>query len=165
MVIWIIGKSGVGKTFLADQLIKIYKKKYKNLIWVDGDKFRRKFSKDLGYSLKERKQNSLRIQKYCKKYDKKKYLVICSILSLFKIHQRENRKLFSNYMQIYIKVNSKILQKRNNKKIYSKKKNVVGKDISFPTPYKSDIVIKNNFNKEFKKKIKIIYEKINEKLY
>tara|TARA_B100002019_G_scaffold291580_1_gene312153 strand:- start:169 stop:666 length:498 start_codon:yes stop_codon:yes gene_type:complete len=165
MVIWIIGKSGAGKTFLANQLIKIYKKKYKNLIWVDGDKFRKKFSRDLGYSLKERKKNSLRIQKYCKKYDKKKYLVICSILSLFKTHQKENRKLFSNYMQIYIKANSKLLKERNNKKIYSKKNNVVGKDIAFPTPYKSNMVIKNNFDKEFKKKIKIIYEKINEKLY
>ena len=51
MVIWIIGKSGVGKTYLASRLVKIYKKKYKKIIWVDGDKFRRKYSKDLGYTI------------------------------------------------------------------------------------------------------------------
>ena len=66
MVIWIIGKSGVGKTFLAKKIYYKIKKNFKKVIWVDGDKFRRKFSRDLGFSIKERRKNSLRIQKYCK---------------------------------------------------------------------------------------------------
>ena len=164
MVVWIIGKSGVGKTYLAKHLINIYKKKYKKLIWLDGDKFREKYSKDLGFSLDDRRKNSLRMQKHCKKYDNKKYLVICSILSLFRIHQKENRKIFSNYLQIFIKADSKLIEKRNNKNIYSNKKNVVGRDILFPMPYKSDITIKNNFNKLFKQNLKKINKIINEKL-
>ena len=164
MVIWIIGKSGVGKTYLASRLVKIYKKKYKKIIWVDGDKFRRKYSKDLGYTIRDRRKNSMRIQKYCKKYDLKQYFVICSILSLFKNHQKSNRKLFSSYFQIFIKANFVEIKKRNNKSIYSKIKNVVGKDILFPTPYKNDMIIKNDFNSEFTKKIKKICKKINEKL-
>ncbi len=164
MVVWIIGKSGVGKTYLAKHLINIYKKKYKKLIWLDGDKFREKYSKDLGFSLDDRRKNSLRMQKHCKKYDNKKYLVICSILSLFRIHQKKNRKIFSNYLQIFIKADSKLIEKRNNKNIYSNKKNVVGRDILFPMPYKSDITIKNNFNKLFKQNLKKIYKIINEKL-
>ena len=104
------------------------------------------------------------MQKHCKKYDNKKYLVICSILSLFRIHQKKNRKIFSNYLQIFIKADSKLIEKRNNKNIFSNKKNVVGRDILFPMPYKSDITIKNNFNKLFKQNLKKIYKIINKKL-
>ena len=78
--------------------------------------------------------------------------------------KKKNRTLFNDYLQIYIKVNSSILKKRNNKNIYKFKKNVVGKDIEFPNPYKSDLIIKNNFKKIFLKNIKkiekLVYEKI-----
>jgi|TARA_A100001015_G_scaffold147013_1_gene162997 adenylylsulfate kinase len=164
MVIWIIGKSGSGKTFLGKKLYLKIKKKIKKTIWLDGDKFRKKYSKDLGYKIRDRKINSERIQNFCKKYDKKKYIIICSIISIFKSHQKRNRKIFKNYFQIYIQANNKKLISRNKKKIYSKKRNVVGKDIKFPTPVKSDLIIKNNFNRKFLKNISkienFIYEKI-----
>ena len=163
MVIWIIGKSGSGKTFLSKKLFKKLKKINK-VIWIDGDKFRKKFSNDLGYSYTDRKKNSKRIQTYCKERDKPNRIVICSILSIIKKHQKENRKLFSSYIQIYIKVNLKLLQTRNNKRIYSNKRNIVGKDIVFQTPYKSDLIIKNDYSTKFLKNIKLIENKINEKL-
>ena len=66
-------------------------------------------------------------------------------------------------MQIYIKTNIKKVTERNNKNIYSKK-SVVGKEIKFPTPYKSDITIKNSFDNLCKKNIKLIIKILNEKL-
>ena len=161
MVIWIIGKSGAGKTFLAKRVYYKIKGNLKKVIWVDGDKFRKKFSSDLGFSVKDRRKNSLTIQKYWKYYEKKKYIVICSILSIFKDHQKRNRKLFNKYIQIYIKASDKRLVRRNKKKIYDKKTNVVGKDIEFPTPFNSDLVILNNFKKQFLNNVK----KIESKLY
>ena len=153
MVIWIIGVSGSGKSFFAERLYKKLKLKRNKIIWIDGDKFRKKYSKDLKYSLKDRRENSRRIQKYCLKYDKKKYIVICSVLSIFPNHQKKNRKIFNNYIQIQIDANFNKIKKRNNKKIYSQQTNVVGKDLKFPKPYKSDLLLKNNFDKEFEKKI------------
>ena len=41
---------------------------------------------------------------------------------------------------------------------------MVGKDIKFPIPYRSDITIENNFDKSYKKNIGLIMKKINEKL-
>ena len=160
MVIWIIGKSGSGKTYLGSRLFKNLKKIKKKIIWIDGDKFRKKFSRDLKYSLKDRIKNSKRIQNYCKKFDKKGYIVICSILSIFKNHQKNNKKIFSQYYQIYIKTNTDVLKLRNNKKIYSKSKDVVGKDIPFPKPYRSNLIIKNNFNKSFLKNLKTIKDTV-----
>ena len=160
MVIWIIGKSGAGKTFLGKKIYYKIKKNFKKTIWIDGDKFRRKFSRDLGFSIKERRKNSLRIQKYCKSYEKKNYIVICSILSIFRDHQKKNRKSFNKYFQIYIKASNKKLIRRNKKKIYNKKINVVGKDIKFPTPFNSDLVIFNNFKNKFLKNVKKIENKV-----
>ena len=134
MVIWIIGKSGSGKTFLSKRLYKKFREKNKKVVWIDGDKFRKKFSKELIYSLIDRKKNSKRIQKYCKKLEKDNLIVICSILSIFKEHQRKNRNFYNQYFQIYINANQKKLVQRNNKKIYSNKKNIVGKDIRFLSP-------------------------------
>ena len=54
MVIWIIGKSGSGKSFFAKKIAKILNKK-KNVFWLDGDEFRKYISYDIGYSIKDRK--------------------------------------------------------------------------------------------------------------
>lgn len=164
MIIWIIGKSGSGKSFLAKNLYKKLKKKLKKIKWIDGDKFRKKHSSDLGYSKKDRRENSKRIQAHCRFYDKKKYIVICSILSIFKEHQKRNRKIFSDYFQIYINVRQKMLEKKNNKKIYSLKKDVVGKNLKFPYPYKNDMRINNFYDKKFLKNIKLIEQKIYERI-
>ena len=164
MVIWIIGVSGSGKSFFAKRLNQKLKIKRKKIIWVDGDKFRKKYSKDLKYSLKDRYENSRRIQRYCSLYDKKKYIVICSVLSIFPNHQKKNRKIFNNYIQIQIDANFDKIKKRNNKKIYSKQTNVVGKDLKFPKPYKTDVLLENNFDKEFEKKILKIEILIKKKL-
>ena len=57
-------------------------------------------------------------------------------------------------------VNKNQVAERNNKNIY-KRKNVVGKSINFPKPYRSDIVIKNNFKPMNKIFISKILKKIN----
>tara|TARA_B100000029_G_C17398879_1_gene896287 strand:- start:214 stop:708 length:495 start_codon:yes stop_codon:yes gene_type:complete len=164
MVIWIIGESGSGKSFLARKLFKEFNSKKVKVYWIDGDLFRKKYSRDLGYTTKDRKKNSLRIQKHCKIKEINNDIILCSILSIFKKHQKKNRRIYKKYFQIYIKANKKILKKRNNKNIYSKKKNVVGKDIKFPCPYKSDMIITNKFNKNFILNVKKIVKKVYEKL-
>jgi len=161
MVIWIIGKSGSGKSYLAKSLVRCLKKKSNNVFWIDGDKFRKKYSKDLGYSIRDRRINSKRIQKYCKIKEKLDKVVVCSILSIFINHQKQNKKIFDKYFQVYVDAKTNIIEKRNNKKIYNKKYNVVGKDIKFPKPHKSNIIIKNNFDNNFLINIKEIINKIN----
>tara|TARA_B100002052_G_scaffold255080_1_gene245078 strand:- start:14140 stop:14658 length:519 start_codon:yes stop_codon:yes gene_type:complete len=163
MVIWIIGKSGAGKTFFANKINIYLKKKKINVFWIDGDEFRKYISNDLGYSIKDRKENSLRVIKFCKYLEKKGYLVLCSFLSIFKNHQKKNKSTFKKYLQIFINVDQKILVKRNKKKIYSKKKNVVGKDIKFLKPKNSNLVINNDFQ-NYKTNLKYLINEINEKI-
>ena len=157
MVIWILGKSGSGKTFYSKKLSKRFKK---NCIIVDGDEVRKYLTAELGYSKKDREKNSLLISNLCKYLEFKGYLVICAILSIFKKHQKNNRKLFDKYLQIYLKADHSKLIKKSKNKVYNKKTNVVGKDIKFLTPYKSDLIIENNYDKNYKSNIDLIYKMI-----
>ncbi len=160
MVIWIIGKSGSGKSFIAKELFKKIKTNRK--IIVDGDEVRKYFTNKLGYTQKDRKKNSIFIQKICKFLEDKNIIVICSILSIFRSHQKRNRKLYKKYIQVLVEADTSTLLKRNNKGIYAKKKNVVGKDIDFPKPYKSHYLIKNFFSKKIVKELAPIAKRLNE---
>lgn len=160
MVIWIIGLSGSGKTYLSK---KIYKKITGKKIHLDGDIVRKYLTYNLKYTLKDRERNSLFISDLCKFLESEGFTVVCSILSIFRNHQKNNRLKFNSYFQIYLKTDLKNLKLRNNKNIYSQKKNVVGEEIKFPKPYKNDLIINNSFKPYSKKLIEAILKKINAK--
>tara|TARA_B110001450_G_C17349086_1_gene370754 strand:+ start:46 stop:531 length:486 start_codon:yes stop_codon:yes gene_type:complete len=160
MVIWIIGLSGSGKSFLANKIHNNLNIKKKKSICIDGDEVRKYITHDLNYSLSDRKKNSIIISDLCNFLEKKGFIVICSILSIFKDHQKKNRKKFKKYIQIFIKSDLKKLTKANTNNVYQSKKHVVGKDIKFPTPYKSDFVL----DRDNKKKYAMIYKKIISKI-
>ena len=153
MIIWIIGLSGSGKTTLANETIRIIKKKKSNAVLIDGDLIRKLNNFDLGHSIVDRKTNAKRISNLCKFLDDQNIHVICSILSIFPNLRSWNRKNFKNYFEVYIETEINDLKKRNSKGIYSKKinlkgKNIVGIDIHFPKPRKSNLIIKNNSSKK-----------------
>ena len=157
MVIWIIGLSGSGKSYLAKKIFSHIKRKK---ILIDGDDVRKYITYKLKYNKRDRLKNSILISDLCKFLENKGFVVICSILSIFPQHQKNNRKKFKKYFQIFLDVNKNQVAERNNKNIY-KRKNVVGKSINFPKPYRSDIVIKNNFKPMNKIFISKILKKIN----
>lgn len=163
MVIWIIGLSGSGKSFLSNKLKKVLDKN-NNVIHIDGDDFRKYISYDLGYNIEDRRINSKKIQDLSRYLEKLGFIVIVSILSIFNDHQKENIELYNDYFQIYIKSDIQILKIKNNKNLYTKNKNIVGIDIEFKEPVNSNYTIYNEFNGNIDKEIKVIATLINEKL-
>ena len=83
MVIWISGMPGTGKSTLAKFYFNLYKKKFKNLILIDGDAFREVMCHDLGYTLNDRKKNALRLIKLSKYFSDQKVNVIISANLIF----------------------------------------------------------------------------------
>jgi adenylylsulfate kinase len=91
--------------------------------------------------------------------------VVCAILSIFPETREWNRENIKNYYEVFIDVPLDILIKRDSKGIYRKYQNgevvdVVGMDIKFSMPEKSDLVIKNiKSKKELLNYSKLIVEK------
>ena len=165
MVIWIIGLSGSGKTTIGKLIYKSLLKKRKNTVFLDGDEMRAVWGNDLGHKLEGRKENAKRILRLCKLLSNQNINVICSILSIFPEFQKKARKEFKKFYQIQLNAPIKILANRDKNKIYKrffkkKIKNVVGLDIKFPKPYKSDLTI-DSYGKNTPK---IISKKIISKL-
>tara|TARA_A100001015_G_scaffold320300_1_gene446178 strand:- start:2887 stop:3393 length:507 start_codon:yes stop_codon:yes gene_type:complete len=165
MVIWIVGLSGAGKTTIARLLLKKLKKKYSNLIHLDGDIIRKIYNDKLGYSSKDRNINAERLSKMTKFLSDQKIHVVGSVLSNFPKWQAWNKKNIKNYYQVYLKVSLKELIKRDKKNIYKKalkgtKKNVVGVDIKFKEPLNSNLIIDNEkYTKSFSSIINKIIKK------
>ena len=155
MVIWIIGLSGSGKTTIANLLFKKLKKKYSNIVHLDGDIVRQIYDDKIGYSIADREKNAQRLSKMTKFLSDQKIHVIGSVLSNFPKWQQWNKKNIKNYYQVYLKVSLEKLVKRDKKNIYKKalqgkKNNVVGVDIKFKEPLNSNLVIDNNkYRKSF----------------
>ena len=161
MVIWILGLSGSGKSFLSSKLKDELSNYYGNFLILDGDVVRNVFDNDLGFSIKDRNLNASRISRLTLFLSQNKVNVIVSVLSLFPNWLEWNRKNIKEYYEIFIDVPISILKKRNNKNVYfeegKENKNVVGVDIEFVKPKSPDLKVINNFDEaSLKNNLKLI---------
>ena len=148
MIIWFKGISGVGKSTLGKFFYKLKKKKIKNLVYLDGDIFRKLFENDLGYKLKDRNINARRICSFVKFLQSQKINVVVAANLTSKKYQVWAKKNFYNYISVHIDTEFIHLFNRDKKNIYNSKKNIVGLNIKYDKPENSNIYIKNNSSKK-----------------
>jgi len=165
MVIWFIGESASGKTFLARKLYKVLKSNHSNLVYLDGDLLRNTISKDLGYSKNDRFISEERRSRLSKILSDQGIHVIMSGISNEPSIREWNKKNIKEYLEIYLKVNKQTLYDRDSKGLYKKYlageiKNVVGEDIKFNEPKLPWMVINNSGNDNSDKIIKGINQKL-----
>lgn len=144
MIVWIIGKSNVGKSTVGKHLAQMIKNEYPNTIFIDGDRFREMMGNDLGHTIEDRYKNAKRIEEFCAYMDTQGINVVFALLSIFPDVQKSMRDRVEHYFQVYLTAPDEILKSRDQRGVYSNKQNVVGVDIEFPTPYKSDLMITND---------------------
>lgn len=167
MIIWFTGISGVGKTLIAKKLFKILKKKIKNVVHIDGDKFRSILNNDIGYTLKDRDINASRIINFVQLLNEQKINVIVSANLTSQKYRRYCKKKFNKYLEVNISTDLNLLKKRDKKKIYTNRslKNVVGFGIKNIKNNTANIKILNNDSKKkFLGNISILQKNIEKKL-
>ena len=149
MVIWLIGKSGSGKTFFGQQLYNKIKINYSNTVLLDGDLLRNTISKDLCHSKEDRYISEERRSNLSKILSDQGIHVIIPGLSNEQEIRKWNKNNIIDYIEIYIKANSETLYNRDPKGIYQRYSkgeinNVVGEDIKFNEPVDPWMTIDNN---------------------
>ena len=148
MVIWIIGLSGAGKSTLASELVARMRKDNKKVVLLDGDIIRSLFKNDVDHTIEGRHQNAERLSMLSRFLSNEDVNVVAAVLSIFPKWQDWNRENIPGYIEVYLKVSMETLLKREIKNLYGAAlngeiKNVVGVDIPFPEPTKSDLILNN----------------------
>ena len=146
MIIWIYGLSGVGKSTIGRSLAKHIRERQTTVIEIDGDMIREMFGNDLGFDLKSREIQIERIQKLAKALERQYPVIIVTALFANQSLTERNRRLFTNYFEIYLSAPLETLYTRDTKGLYSKvksgkTKNVVGVDLEWKAPETQDLQI------------------------
>ena len=151
-LLWITGLSGSGKTTVSKIIYNQLKKKYSNIILLDGDVLRKKLKiKKSDHFLNiSRTKIGLMYVDVCKKYIEKKKFVIIATMSLKSIVQNKYKKIQNNY-DVFLDVPLKELKRRDPKNLYKKFRNkqisnIVGLDLKFDKPSNPSLNIKWNRN-------------------
>ena len=163
ILFWITGLSGCGKTSIAKLLHKKINDAYGPTLLISGDNIRSDF-KLKGYDRDSREKIGLMYSRFFKRILNQKINIIFAGIVLIEKVRKYNRKNIQNYFEIYIKSNINFLKKNKIKKIYEKKENIVGINISPEYPKNPDIVIVNNFLKSKKDISRKILKKILKKI-
>jgi adenylylsulfate kinase len=143
-VYFFTGLSGAGKTTIGGLFHRHLKARKPNVVLLDGDQTRPVFNEDSGYSDEDRRRGAKRTFRVAKMLaDQGIDVIVCS-MCLYHEVRAWNRENISNYCEIYVKVTSETLIKRNKKGLYTSGKNVVGIDLPFEEPTSPDVVICNN---------------------
>jgi len=164
-LIWITGLSGSGKTTIGKEVYKKFKEVNKNVVFLDGDSFRKILGNDLGHTLEDRFKNAMRIHRMCKFLISQDINVICATIALYKEIHELNRKEIKEYFEIFIECDIDELIKRDQKGLYSKAlrgeiKNVVGIDLPYDKPKNADLIIDNTKKDNLELKVKLILDKV-----
>ena len=138
------GLSGAGKTTIGGLFYRRLKLQKPNVFLLDGDRYRREVCEDLGYTDQDRlkaARRGFRLSRWIA--DQGIDVVNCGIAMYSEIRDW-NRENIDYYKEIYIKASRETLLRRNQKKLYTAGKNVVGVDLPFDEPKRPDVVIEND---------------------
>jgi len=158
--LWLIGPSASGKTTVSNHLFRELKKKYKNLVHLDGDHARKIFLNESGYDPISRSKNIKKYMSVVSWLNSFGISVIVAAINAFEKDRFFCREKLKNYKEVYLKCSIEERIKRDKKKLYlpalnGEKKYVVDVDIPFEKPEKSELVVNNENStpEEISKKI------------
>jgi len=167
LVVWLIGISGAGKTTLGNKLNDYFFLQGISSFVLDGDLVRNFFDNDLGYSKDERIANIMRIMLSAKVLEQNNIIPIVCNISPFEHLRDFARFKFEDYNEIFLKKDIAIAKNLDEKGVYKKNINqteLVGLDIEFEEPKKSNLILNVDQETEiesFKKIISYLKDKKN----
>jgi len=120
--IWLTGLSGSGKSAIAYNLKKMLQGRGFPACIIDGDRLRETLSSDLGFSIKDRKENIRRAAAVAKMLIDNGIIAIVSLISPFKNDRNAAKRFISAGLFIEVFVNCPLseCEKRDTRGLYKK---------------------------------------------
>ncbi len=148
-VLWLTGLSGSGKSTIAQALEReLYNRGYFAQV-LDGDNIRNGINNNLGFSLKDRKENIRRIAEVAKLYLHSGVISINSFISPTQEIRAFAKSIIGSedFIEIYINTPLEVCESRDVKGLYKKArkgeiKGFTGIDSPYEVPEEPDLEIK-----------------------
>lgn len=148
MTVWFTGLSGAGKSTLAFTLEKALADSGYRCFVLDGDRVREGLNKDLGFSLKDRRENIRRISAVSKLMNDAGLIVITALISPLKSDREMAKNIIGEHFfrEIYVSTPLQICQNRDPKGLYKKAsagliKNFTGISAPYEPPLNPALIV------------------------
>jgi adenylylsulfate kinase-like enzyme len=141
-LIWITGMPGSGKTTLANDLVLSLRIKGKRCIQLDGDELRHILNKEnleSDYSPESRLDLALLYSRLAVALNSQGFIVVVSTVSLFWRVQELNRLYTKNYFEVFLDVDSKLLEAGSRSRLYE---TTLKHQLTPELPLKPDLTLK-----------------------
>jgi adenylyl-sulfate kinase len=119
-VLWMTGLSGAGKTTLALELEKEFRRRSVRVERLDGDTVRQSLTKDLGFSKEDRDTNIERVTFVAKLLSRNNVVVLASFISPYRITRDTVRGETTNFIEIFVDAPLEVCAERDVKGMYAK---------------------------------------------
>lgn len=124
-VLWFTGYSGSGKSTVANELdCLLYSLGIRSFV-LDGDNFRHRLNKDLGFSKRDRIENVRRVGEVSKLFVESGQIVIAALISPYRHDRVLVRELFEEdeFIEVFIDCPLSVCEQRDPKGLYEKVRN------------------------------------------
>lgn len=153
MILWLTGQSGVGKSTLAEEVLRLAKLEgVKNIVAVDGDVVREVFGGDLGYTEADRRANMMRMARLCAYFDTQGIHAVAAVIAPYQETRTWNRQHIQSYYEVFITAPQEQLVARDPKGLYRKalagETELPGVNQAYETPEKPDCIIENSGSRD-----------------
>jgi adenylylsulfate kinase len=119
-VIWFTGLSGAGKSTIAEELEREFKKRRLNYEILDGDVVRTNLSKGLGFSKEDRDTNIRRIGWVARTLAKHGCISVCAAISPYRAIRDEIRRDTGRFVEVFVNPPLEVCEQRDVKGLYKK---------------------------------------------
>ena len=166
--IWITGISGAGKTTLASNINAVLNSNQYASVILDGDEIRKKMSKDLGFSIKDRDENIRRIACMSELLSHQNIITIVSVISPMKNQRAYAKEVYGdNFNEVYLKASLDQCIEKDTKGLYKqaldrKEANFTALTSPYEEPENPDLLIDTNL-KTIEQSVQILKEFLQKK--